>query len=159
MIISNATPLIAFARIGELPLLQAIVKNLVIPTAVAREISEYEPERSGSIDLFQESWITIQPVQSERQVLLLLPTLDRGEAEVIALALEQNARLVLMDELAGRQVADSLGIPITGSIGVLIRAKQLGKIPTIKPYIETMLQQGIRYSRRFIHEVLQYVEE
>jgi predicted nucleic acid-binding protein len=159
MIISDSTPLIAFARIGELPLLKKIVGSLIIPTAVAHEISEHGRDRSGSIDLSQESWIDIQAVQFEQQVHLLLPTLDRGEAEVIALALEQTARLVLMDELTGRQVAQSLGLTITGSVGILIRAKQLGEIRVIKPCIDEMIRQGIRYSQRFINEVLQSVGE
>jgi uncharacterized protein len=104
VIICNATPLIAFARIGQLVLLQKIVQNVIIPEAVAHEISEYVGTTQGVIDLSQESWITVQAVQSEQQVHLLLPTLDRGEAEVITLALERQARLVLMDEVAGRKV-------------------------------------------------------
>ncbi|MBD3307029.1 DUF3368 domain-containing protein [candidate division KSB3 bacterium] len=159
MIISNSTPLIAFARIGAFPLLQRLVKQLVIPTAVAHEIAEYGPEQPGFIDVTQESWITVQTVQSQQHVQLLLPTLDRGEAEVIALAVEQQARLVLIDELTGRQVAESLGIPITGSVGLLIQAKQRGDILAIRPYIDAMLEQGIRYSQRFIQQVLRYVDE
>ena len=142
MIVSNATPLIAFARIGQLGLLQEIVKSIVIPKAVALEISTYDQDKTGSIDLLRE-----------QQVSLLLPTLDRGESEVIVLALEQKASLVLIDELAARQVCKSLNIPITGSIGILIKAKQLGKIAAVKPYIETMQQQGIYYSQKFIENL------
>jgi hypothetical protein len=131
----------------------------VIPTAVAHEIAEYGPEQPGFIDVTQESWITVQTVQAQQHVQLLLPTLDRGEAEVIALAVEQQARLVLIDELTGRQVAESLGIPITGSVGLLIQAKQRGDISAIRPYIDAMLEQGIRYSQRFIQQVLRYVDE
>jgi predicted nucleic acid-binding protein len=98
-------------------------------------------------------------VASPQQVQLLLPTLDYGEAEVITLALEQNARLVLIDELTGRRVAQSLGLTITGSVGVLIQAKQLGEIKTIKPFLNAMTQQGIHFSQRFIAQVLQKVGE
>jgi hypothetical protein len=68
VIIGNATPLIAFARIGQLALLQKVVQNMTIPKAVAHEISEYVRSTQGIIDLSQESWITVQPVQSEQQV-------------------------------------------------------------------------------------------
>ncbi len=87
-VISNATPLIAFARINRLELLGKVVGNIIIPQAVAREIWDYQGKGKASIALSNENWISIASVQSEQQVRLLLPTLDRGEAEVIALALE-----------------------------------------------------------------------
>ncbi len=160
MIISNATPLIAFSRIGRLDLLrETLAEPLVIPAAVASEISDYEKGEPGSIDLTPETWIQTRSVQDELQVSLLLPTLDRGEAEVIALGLEQQARLVLLDELAGRKVAESLGLRITGSVGVLIRAKQLGEITTIKPLLEHMVREGLYFSQRFLDAVLHQVGE
>lgn len=159
MIVSDATPLIAFARIGQLSLLQKVVGSMVIPEAAAREISEYVGNRWSVIDLSQEKWITIESVQSEQQVQLLLPTLDRGEAEVIALALERQARLVLIDELTGRKVAESLNLNVCGSVGILIRAKQMGEIPAIKPSLDEMKRQGIYFSQKFIDVVLRQVEE
>ncbi len=81
MIISNATPLIAFSRICQFPLLRKMVAGeLLIPEAVADEISGYETTRPGGIDLTQENWIKVRPVADEQRVRLLLPTLDRGEA-------------------------------------------------------------------------------
>lgn len=160
MIISNATPLIAFSRIGRLDLLrETVAEPLVIPAAVASEISEYERGEPGGIDLAQETWIRTQAVEDEQQVRLLLPTLDRGEAEVIALGLEQQARLVLIDELIGRKVAESLGLRLTGSVGILIRAKQLGEITAIKPLLEHMVREGMYFSQRFLDAVLQQVGE
>ncbi|PZN82931.1 MAG: DUF3368 domain-containing protein, partial [Candidatus Methylumidiphilus alinenensis] len=107
-VICNATPLIAFARINRLELLCKVAGNLIIPEAVSREISDYQGKGKALIALPKENWISIASVQSEQQVRLLLPTLDRGEAEVIALALEWRPKLVLMDELTGRKVAESL---------------------------------------------------
>ena len=87
-VISNDSPLIAFARINRLELLGKVVGNIIIPQAVAREIWDYQGKGKASIALSNENWISSASVQSEQQVRLLLPTLDRGEAEVIALALE-----------------------------------------------------------------------
>ncbi len=162
MIISNATPLIAFARIGQLELLRKVVGNLIIPHAVEHEISEYTEytqTKRGVIDLSQEKWITVQSLQSQKQVSLLLPTLDRGEAEVIALALERQARLVLIDELTGRKVAESLNLNVSGSVGILIRAKQMSAIPAIKPLLKEMRKQGVHFSQRFIDAVLYQLGE
>jgi len=159
MIISNSTPLIAFARIGQLSLLQKLVEALVIPSAVAREISEYTGECQGVIDLQKETWIEVRSVHSEQPVELLLPTLGQGEAEVVALALELGAQLVLIDELTGRKVAESLGLNVSGSVGILIRAKQLQEITAVKPFLDDMVRQGIYYSQRFIDSVLRAVGE
>lgn len=158
-IISNATPLIAFARIGQLPLMQKVVGQLVIPEAVAEEITTYRGTSAGQIDLSKETWIGVESLQSEDQMRLLLPTLDRGEAAVIALALEKRARLVLMDELTGRKVAESLQLKVTGSVGLLIQAKQLSEIKAVKPLLEAMHEAGIYFSRRFIDSVLRHVGE
>lgn len=159
MIISNATPLIAFARINQLALLCKVVRNLIIPQAVANEISEYSGGKKSIIDLKQENWISIMSVRSEAHVRLLLPTLDRGEAEVIVLASEQSARLVLIDELTGRKVAESLHLNVSGSVGILIRAKQLGEIPAVKPFLDVMIRRGVRYSERFVHSILKHIGE
>ncbi len=159
MIVSNATPLIAFARIQSLDLLRQVVGSIVIPAGVAEEIRSYRGGRYGIIRLSREPWIAVQSVQDFSRVQLLLPTLDQGEAEVIALALEQQARLLLIDELTGRKVAESLQLPVLGSVGILIRAKQLGLIRSVKPYIENMMQRGVRYSQRFIISVLHAIGE
>lgn len=159
MIVSNATPLIAFAKINQLSLLKKIVGNLVIPAAVAREISTYPVGKSGFIDLQQETWINVRSLASDQQVNLLLPILDRGEAETIALGLEEQAKLVLIDELSGRKVAQTLNLNISGAVGILILAKQVGEIAAVKPLIEAMRHQGIYYNPRFIEAVLRQVGE
>jgi predicted nucleic acid-binding protein len=159
VIVCNATPLIAFSRIQRLDLLHDVVGNIVIPDEVADEISRCRHKPYGEISLERESWISVQQVQSAAQVRLLLPVLDRGEAEVIALALERQAKLVLIDELTGRKVAQSLELPVTGTVGILIRAKQKGLISAVGPLLEKMRRDGIRYSERFIQAVLRELGE
>ena len=145
MIVSNSTPLIAFTRINQLPLLRSVVGELVIPAAVAEEIADY-PGKRGRIDLAQEPWIRVEYVRSRSSVRLLLAALDRGEAEVIVLAQEQNAEVVLIDELTARKVAESLELTVSGSIGVLVRAKEMGRIAVVRPLVDEMIQQGVHYS-------------
>jgi len=158
-LICNATPLIAFARIAQLPLFEQIVGSVLIPDAVAAELSAYGTQGEGAVVLAEHSWIQVRSLTSRQQVDLLLPTLDLGEAEVIALALEVKAPLVLMDELTGRKVAESVGLSVTGSVGLLIRAKQKKLIPAVRPLIEQMRQAGIYYSERFVQAILRQVGE
>jgi predicted nucleic acid-binding protein len=82
MIVSNATPLIAFARIGELALLERIVEQLTVPEAVWQEVTGV-PDHVGSEAIRQATWIDVERVSEVSADLLAL--LDRGEAEVIAL--------------------------------------------------------------------------
>ena len=158
-VISNATPLIAFSRINQLSLMQEIVGKLIIPEAVAEEISNYPLTSPDSIVLSDQPWIKIEILKSSSQLQLLLPILDRGEAAVIALALERSAKLVLMDELTGRKVAKSLQLSVTGSVGLLIKAKQTGKIQAIEPFLTAMQKAGLYLSQRFIAEVLKQMNE
>ena len=78
---------------------------------------------------------------------------------MIALALEQHAQLVLLDELTGRKVAESLQLPVIGSVGILIRAKQMQLIPAVRPLLEQMVQRGVRYSQRFVTSILRQIGE
>ncbi len=74
-------------------------------------------------------WIKITPLANPRQALVYVG-LDRGEAEVLALANERSARLVIIDERKGRRYAKRLGLPLTGTVGVLLTAKHSGLIPS-----------------------------
>jgi predicted nucleic acid-binding protein len=156
MIVSDAGPLLAFARIGQLELLRRQVESLVIPEAVAHEISDSE---GGAIALPQETWIAVKPVQSEPLVGLLLPTLEPACAEAVALAMEQQARLVLIDDLDARKVAESLGLKVCSSAGLLLGAKQNGDILAVRPWLDEMRRQGVHCDRQLIDAALREAGE
>ncbi|MEW6378517.1 MAG: DUF3368 domain-containing protein [bacterium] len=159
VIVSNSTPIIAFSRINQMDLLQAIVNKLSIPLEIANELSEYGKVKRKSLDLNEYQWITIQEIQDRSKVELLLPSLDKGEAEVIELAIETKADLILIDELTGRKVAESFDLNVIGSVGILIKAKEAGKIRAVKPFIDEMIEKGIRYSERFYKSLLYQIGE
>jgi uncharacterized protein len=80
-------------------------------------------------------------------------------AEVIVLALEQHADLVIMDERMGRRHATRLGLTVTGTLGVLLRAKAQGLIPRVAPHIENLVQSGLWLDKRLIVETLRLASE
>lgn len=156
VIISNSTPLIAFARIGELELLRWIVQHVLVPEAVWREVTE-AGDRPGAEEIRNASWVEVRAVRMVPPELL--PLLDRGEAEVIALAEELTADELLLDEQAARAVAVARGLKIIGSAGLLVRAKQRALITAVRPFLERMQIHGIRYSRQFVERLLQQLGE
>ena len=90
---------------------------------------------------------------------MLLTDLDLGEAEVIALAQEQDADLVIMDERFARRHARRLGLRLTGTLGVLLRAKERGFVSKIEPLIAELQHGGIRLSDAVVEEVLRLAGE
>ncbi len=159
VIISDSTPLIAFSRINQFELLHTVIGKIIIPKEVAREISEYGKGKNKIINISDYNWIEIKNITSKNEMELLLPSIDKGEAEVIILALENKADLVLMDELSGRKIAESFNLNILGSVGVLLKAKEKGLIKAVKPLLDEMIEKGIRYSQRFYTHLLKQIGE
>jgi uncharacterized protein len=156
MIVSNSTPLLAFARIDELGLFEQIVQHILIPEAVWHEVT-YDLARPGAEIIRRSSWIESRSVAAIPPELLVL--LDRGEAEVIALAETVTAAEVVLDERAARAVATARGLKIIGTAGLLVRAKHQHLITSVRPYLERMQSHGIRYSQRFVQELLRQIGE
>lgn len=156
IIVSDATPVIAFSRIQKLEILWQITGEIIIPEEVSRELFEYKPDTEM---LCAHAWIKIQKVKSRNDVELLLPVLDRGEAEVIILAKEIKADLVIIDELSARKIAAMMDLPIIGTVGLLMAAKERGIIQQIKPLLDEMIAKGIRYGDRFYRRIMKETGE
>lgn len=142
MIVSNSTPLINFAAIGRLDILEALFTTLVIPPAVEHELLERGHQYPSATEIQQTSFIVKHDIRNGMLRDALTRDLDIGEAEAITLALEQKAGLLLMDEIAGRMIAESYDLAFTGSIGCLIEAKQSGIISAVKPLLDAMQQEA-----------------
>lgn len=128
--VADSTCLIVLERIRRLELLRGLFEPLVIPPSVQEEFGR-------AVD-----WLIVQAPSDLRLIRVLRLVVDDGEAEAIALALEKGWQLIVDDRKA-RSWAKRLGIRIIGTAGVLIRAKQAGLIPSVKPLLEAMQQAEV----------------
>lgn len=147
IIVSDTSCLILFYKIGQFELLKKVFGQIIITETVLSEFKRPVPE-----------WIRVlKPVKNLH--LGLQGFLDPGEAASIALATEFKECLLIIDEIKGRKVARELGIAISGSLGVLVIAKNKGIINSIKPVIERIKQTNFRLSDELIRKVLLSVNE
>ena len=154
-VISNTSPLINLARIGQLDLLRDLFDGLVVPEAVWRECVIDGEGKPGAAAIRTADWIAIQSVTNLALVQALRQELDAGEAEAIALGLQESADLLLMDERLGRDTARHFNLRCMGLIGVLILAKQHGSIERIKPYLDQLQNEaGFRVAHPLYTQVL-----
>ena len=105
------------------------------------------------------AWIVTAKATDVSLVTALRKDLDPGEAEAIALSLELSADALIIDERRGRQIAEDHGIVIVGVPGILVQAKQLGKLELVAPELEKLQAIGFRLHERLIHYLLRGVGE
>jgi predicted nucleic acid-binding protein len=134
IVVCDASPIIALSAVGQFPLLEQLYGTILVPGAVAQEVTQ--TGRAGAGDFESSDWIVIQTVQDSVLLRSLSGELDRGEAEVIALAVEVRAELLLVDERRARRVASRLGLSIMGVLGVLLEAKNKGCLTAVRPVLD-----------------------
>ena len=147
-IVSNSTPLIIFDKINYLYLLKELYQKIYVPKAVFNEISNSK----YSNNIFNNNFIEIKDIQSSP--VLYPAALHSGEIEVFALAKEINAALCLIDDLLARNYAVHLGLKITGSIGILLLAKELRLIKNIKQLVDKFIENDFRISQKVYQDIL-----
>ena len=116
-----------------------------IPQEVFNEI-EAGKHKKYYLNLLTFEWIKIE----DRKSIAYLLDLDKGEAEAIVLATESEADLILLDESLGRFHAKHAGLRVTGTIGILVKAKKQGLISELKPLILELKEKGVWLSESFI---------
>ena len=160
MTVSNSTPLIALAQIGLFDVLRDLFGRIRIAKAVYDETVTTGREKGGARrEVSAAEWVEAVEVQDRLAVEVLLDELDRGEAETIVLARQLNAQMVLMDEKKGRRKLQVLGMPMMGTLGILLAAKEAGLIPAIRPALEALQQSRFSLNRRLVEQVLARAEE
>ena len=155
-VFSNTTPFIALSSIDSLGLLLQIFGKIYVAEAVINECAE--GGRILTPDLKVLDWI-VPIVDDITSGLPVLFELDRGEKQTIILALKNSANLVIIDERIGRRVAEYLGLKVTGTLGVLAKAKSLGLIPSFYQAAMDMREQGIHYNPDLIVRIATHLGE
>ena len=134
-IISDTSCFIILSNIGELNLLQKVYGQIITTIEIATEFGEQLPD-----------WVSIQQVTDKYRQPLLEMQIDKGESSAIALALETPNCTIILDDYKARKIADQLGLHFTGTIGVIVKAKLNGVIPSIKPILSKIRTTDFRLS-------------
>lgn len=149
-IVSNTGPLIALAKADQLGLLASLFDQVHIPSAVHRELLAKSGVEAERLDQAFAAFIRIaEHTELSEPVRSVTLSLDRGEQEAVALAHRMSMTLLIDDRL-GRQAARRLNLSITGTVGILLRAKQEKLIPLIRPVLEQIRNQGYWLSDELI---------
>jgi len=152
-VVSNSSPIIHLAKIGKLSLLIEYFNTIMVPESVFKECVAEGKDRKEVDAIKKAEWIRVAEVQDKKLVKLLQSSLDDGESEAIALSLESGADLILLDDSDAREKARIYGLTVTGTLGVLLRAKKDRKISSLKENIIKLRESGFWVSD-FIEERL-----
>lgn len=160
-VVADASVLIGLSAIGQLPLLHArFPSGIFIPEAVWREVVDEGRGRPGAQEVADADWITVRSAAARGMVQLLLADLEQGEAEAIALAHETDADIILLDERDARRAARRLGLRPLGTIGILIWAKQSGRVSNLREVLDKLQAEGnFRMSQTLYERALREVGE
>jgi predicted nucleic acid-binding protein len=157
-VVINTGPLIALsAATGTLDLLREFYSQVVVPLEVCREIT-VNGSLPGAQQFTDASWL-YKCSQPTIVSTLLSKVLDSGEASVIQTALDKEIETVIIDEAAGRRVANLHGLKLTGSLGILLRAKHEGYISSLTTVLKTLEHKGIWLGEDIKHHVLLLAKE
>ena len=150
----NASPLIFLAQIDALHLLKDLADEISVPFSVRDEVLVPKGQKSP-IEL--PDWLRLRedlPLPSE----IAGWDLGAGESQVLAHALIAGSEAVL-DDFEARQCARALGVPVTGTLGVLLRAKESKLIPAARPLLQELLRRGLYLSKELVDQALREVGE
>ena len=140
---SDSSPLINLFLIDRFSLLKEFFKQITIPEAVWQEL--VETDKAG-VEFFKQEresgFLVIKKIEPSAFLSLLYRELDRGEAEAISLALNNKAEILLVDEKEARSIAREYQLPLTGVVGILLRAKLEQKIPSLRRELQLLRDNG-----------------
>jgi predicted nucleic acid-binding protein len=154
----NASPLIFLARAGLIDLLKLAGTPVVVPAPVAGEILSRGPHDPAAQVIERSSWIIVVEPPPIPEIIMAWD-LGKGESSVLAWAYMNPGTEAILDDLAGRRCAATLGIRVRGTLGLVLTAKKRGKIAAARPIVERLRHSGMYLSDRVVDEALTLVDE
>ncbi len=135
--ISNTSPIQYLYQAGLLELLPTLYGRVIIPEAVAQELAAGRKAGVSLPDPSELAWMCIER-PSDEALMRIAADLGPGEREVIALGLRSPDSLLLLDDGVARRQAKYLNLRVTGTLGVLLKAKSLGCLPSLRPVLDRL---------------------
>lgn len=159
IIVSDTTPLSELAKISKANILHKIYGEIIIPRQVSDELMM--ADIPAVMAVLKEPWLKVKDVSQPALILKIQTScqLGWGECATFILAKELKADRVLIDDLAARQEAIALGLPVIGTLGILLIAKQRKLLTKIKPVLDDLITNGTRISNALYQEILYQAEE
>lgn len=154
----NASPLIFLSKAGLIDLLRVVSPQVMVPEPVAMEISRRGSDDVTAKALADTPWLISVPVTTI-QPLIQSWDLGAGESAVLAYALQNPGMIAIIDDGTGRRCAEVLGVPLSGTLGLVLLAKQRGMIPSARQVVATLKQHGMFLSEKTIDQALVLVGE
>lgn len=159
IVIINSTPIIALASIDKLHLLRDLYKVVYIPKAVNDEVFAKQNSKAQVELARAREWIQVKQIQNNESKKLFRVQLHDGEVEVMILGKELEADLLVIDDYIAREYAKYLDFKVTGTLGVILKAKENGLIEKVKPHIDALIQNGIYIGNKVYENILKLAGE
>ena len=158
-VIVNSTPIILLSNINQLELLKQLYETITIPQAVYDEVTA-KPDSACQNLKNHFDWIKVEKIRNTIQKKMYEAKLHDGEVEVMILAQEEpKADLVILDDNSAKKTAKFLELSVTGTLGVLVKAKQLNYIEKVKPLMDALIANGFFVTQNVYSMVLEQAGE
>jgi predicted nucleic acid-binding protein len=148
IVIADTSCFILLDKIDELGILQKVFGTVSTTEDIAAEFRKNLPD-----------WVHVKSVTNKKYQALLQLEVDSGEASAIALAIELDRALLILDDNKARKLATKLNLIYTGTLGIILKAKQAGIIPQIRPILEKVQRTNFRFSEKNYREILSLANE
>lgn len=156
--IANASPLILLGKVGRLSLLSDLADQILIPERVAAEVGAQSDGERSLAEIARHDGFRVVPSTPVPPAIEAWD-LGPGESQVLALTLSVPGSRAVLDDLAARRCAQSLGLSVIGTLGVVLRARSTGRIPAARPVLDELRRKGLYVSTKLVDAALARIRE